>query len=141
MRGSRIWLSITALLFGVMGVWTLVSMNVLSPVDFGRGSVELLGHGLGSVMLGFFWLQLFFRQRGQFVIIGSRLALSASAFLLGAEAGLILMHIKVISPLDLNWLPASELALLAACTALLAVIWLTLFFADRVLEKKFRGYR
>ena len=92
-------------------------------------------------MLGLFCLHIFFRPRGQFVIIGSRLALSSSAFPLGAEAGLILMYFKVISPLDLNWLPASELALFAACTALPAVIWFTLFFADRGLEKKFRVYR
>jgi hypothetical protein len=70
-----------------MGVWTLISMNVLSPVDFDRGSVELLGHGLGSAMLGLFWLHIFFWPRGQSIIIGSPVALSASAFPLGAEAG------------------------------------------------------
>ena len=140
MWSSRVWLSITALLSAVMIVWTLVSVKVLSPVNFGAaGSWELFAYGVGFLIPALFWLHIFFRPRGQSVIIGGRFALSVGAFLVGAEAAMVLLYFKAITPLPLSKLPTWEFALFVVCIALSVLIWPIIFFVNRGQKQNFNS--
>ena len=137
MWSSRVWLSITALVSAAMIVWALVSDdNGLSPISFASASlIELVTHGIGLVMITLFWLYFFLRSRGRSVVIGSRIALSVCAFLLGADVAMGLLHFRIITPLPLSRLKTEEFILFVVCIALPVVIWSIVFFVTRRKEK------
>ncbi len=140
MWSSRIWLSIIALVSAAMIVWALVSDNVLSPISLASASlIELITHGIGLGIITLFWLYFFFRPRGGSVVIGSRLALSVCAFLLGAYVAMGLLHFGVIAPLPLSRLKTEEFILFVVCVGLPVVIWSIVFFVTRGKEKTARS--
>ena len=128
MKSSRIWLSITALLSGAMSLWAAVSLNQVSPINFGALSpLELLACIVGYAIPPFLWAHLFFRQRGQYVVIGSRIPLSVSAFLCGAGAVMALLELGIIPLLSALHLPTLDFVLFVVGVVLPILVWLSIF--------------
>ncbi len=77
MLSSRLWLSLSALLLGLMTTWSLVSFGLLAPIDFlSLPPFSLLLHGIAGLVPLVTWFYIFCRPRRSQVMLGSRSVLS-----------------------------------------------------------------
>jgi len=127
MFSGRLWLSLSALAFGGMSAWTAVSLQILSPIDFGGlGPFELLSYGIAIAAAVIAWLHIFFRPRGGYIRISSRPILTISAFLLGGMSVMVLLYFRFIYPVEYSNLSDVAFTFYAFCFALPLVLWLAL---------------
>ncbi len=127
MFSGRFLLSLSALAFGGMSAWTSVSLQILSPIDFGGlGPFELLFYGIAIAVVVIAWLHIFFRSRGDHIRISSRPILTISAFLLGGMSVMVLLYFRFIYPVEYSNLSDVAFTFYAFCFALPLVLWLAL---------------
>ncbi len=127
MFSGRFLLSLSALAFGGMSAWISVSLQILSPIDFGGlGPLELLLYGIATAAAVFAWLQIFFRPRGSHIRINSRPILSICAFLLGSVSVMVLLYFRFIYPVEYSSLSGVAFAFCGFCFALPLILWLAL---------------
>ena len=125
MFSGRFLLSLSALAFGGMSAWTSVSLQILSPIDFGGlGPFELLVYGIAIAVAVIAWLHIFFRSRGSYIRISSRPILTISAFLLGGMSVMVLLYFRFIYPVEYSNLSDVAFTFYAFCFALPLVLWL-----------------
>ncbi len=127
MFSGRFLLSLSALAFGGMSAWTSVSLQILSPIDFGGlGPFELLLYGIAIAAAIIAWLYIFFRSRGSYIRFSSRPILTISAFSLGGMSVMVLLYFRVIWPVELSNLSSVAFTFYAFCFASPLVLWLAL---------------
>ncbi len=131
MLNSRIWLSMSALVFGAMAAWGLVSFGVVTMIDFSVPLAGWVSFGVIFAVPVAAWLYFFFRPRGVRVIVGSRGALSVSAFTVGSMLSFLLMFLRIISPFSFAHQSPASFGMFFVCLLVPFVFWVLIFHAHR----------
>ncbi len=134
MLNSRIWLSMSAFVFGAMAAWGLTSFGLVTMIDLTLPLAGWLVFGAIFAVPIVSWLYFFFRPRGVKVIVGSRGALSVSAFTVGSMLSFLLMFLHIISPFSFVYQSPASFGMFVICLIVPFAFWVIVFHANRGLE-------
>ena len=138
MLNSRLALSMLAAAFCTLVTlaWRGAS-QALTPGNVGAHAFPTLYvAGIACFFCLVFWGFVYFRDSGYRYMVSSRILLSAISAAGGGLFAVVLIDLKAVHPIELQYLSAWETTAFVGGTGLVALCWLGIFFKVRRAQRK-----